>query len=133
MELYFVGLILMLLCNWYSKTTLQKALVLLDDNKKAMLMTLFQNENKYKGLFAILFLVLYIFAIQFTLIPTHFLMILLFIVFVTLIGFTYIKKVKKLRENNFPIDYIKQFNAATIIQILGILSLVVSSIFIFKN
>ena len=60
-------------------------------------------------------------------------MFLLFIVIVTLIGFTYIKKVKKLRENNFPNDYVKQFNIATIVQILGILSLVVSSIFIFKN
>jgi|JI71714CRNA_FD_contig_51_12626_length_1781_multi_2_in_0_out_0_2 hypothetical protein len=131
MELYFIGLILMLVCNWYSKTILQKALVLLDDSKKAMLMTLFQNENKYKGLFAILFLVVYLFAVQFKLLPIQFLMFLLFIVIVTLIGFTYIKKVKKLRENNFPNDYVKQFNIATIVQILGILSLVISTIFIF--
>jgi hypothetical protein len=131
MGLYFTGLLLMLLSFWYSKIIIQKALFILDDNKKALLLTLFQTENKYKGLLVIAGLGIYFLAIQFTTISYQLLIGMLFVFFISIVIYNYKTKVVKLKENDFPAEYIKQFNIAAFVQIAGILFLLITSLFIF--
>ncbi len=131
MELYFVGLFLMLLSFWYSKTIIQKALSLLDDDKKVVLMTVFQNENKYKSLFIIIILGIYFVAIRYTTISYKILLGALFSFLISIIIYNFITRVNKLKQNEFPLEYIKQFKIAALVQIAGILFLLVTSLIIF--
>ena len=131
MELYFVGLFLMLLSFWYSKTIIQKALSLLDDDKKVVLMTVFQNENKYKSLFIIIILGIYFVAIRYTTISYKILLGVLFSFLISIIIYNFITRVNKLKQNEFPLEYIKQFKIAALVQIAGILFLLVTSLIIF--
>ena len=131
MELYFAGLLLMLLCFWYSKTIIQKALLLLDDEKKVLLMNVFHNENKYKSLFIILVLAIYFIAIRYTTISYKILLGALFSFLISVIIYNFITRVNKLKQNEFPNEYIKQFKIAALIQIGGILFLLATSLIIF--
>lgn len=131
MNLYFLGLLVMILCFLYAKTVNQKALKLLDDKRKALLFTLFQEENKFKGLILVFAFVVYLLAIEFSSISYKILIGILFAFLVLYIIYTYYIKINKLKTNEFPIEYIKNFKIAAALQFGGILFLLFTSLFIY--
>ncbi|SEP56577.1 hypothetical protein [Flavobacterium urocaniciphilum] len=128
LNLYFVGLVLLIFSNWYSRYTVQNAVTLLDDNKKVELINLFQKENKFNGLTVIALMIVFFVLIQLKFIPILYLMIGIFTLLITKIVYTYKIKLGKLKANNFPIEYIKKFNLASYIQIGGFLVFSILSI-----
>ena len=128
LNLYFVGLVLLIFSNWYSRYTVQNAVTLLDDNKKVELINLFQKDNKFNGLIVIALMIVFFVLIQLKFIPMLYLMIGIFTLLITKIVYTYKTKLGKLKVNNFPIEYIKKFNLASYIQIGGFLLFSILSI-----
>lgn len=127
----FVGIIIMFLCNWYSRYYMQNSIDLLDDNQKLKLISLFKKNGKVVSLLSILLLVLYFVLIQLKILPTLYLIIIFFSLIISLIIYSYFKNLNILKFNDFPSSYLDKYLISFLIKAIGLFIFI--SIFLYTE
>lgn len=121
MDNIYIGLIIMIILNWYSRYLLQQSIDILNDNQKLSLISLFKESGKYQSIILIALLVVYFILIKQELISYIYLLSIYFLIILLFMIYSYLKNLKILESNLFPEEYIGKFKVSFLMKIIGVL------------
>tara|TARA_B100001094_G_C17847669_1_gene631049 strand:+ start:123 stop:515 length:393 start_codon:yes stop_codon:yes gene_type:complete len=128
MKFEFLGLILFLGSIFLSRSINKKANRRLDQEKKAQLIDLFSNNSK-RYIILLIIVVLTIIGFNTNIMNPFVISLGFFSFLIYLFIFNILRVTKKLMENNFPTEYIKEVKKASFIRLFGISAMLLFLVF----
>jgi len=128
MKFEFLGFILFLGSIFLSRSINEKANRKLDQEKKAQLIDLFSNNSK-RYIILLIIVVLTIIGFNTNIMNPFVISLGFFSFLIYLFIFNILRVTKKLMENNFPTEYIKEVKKASFIRLFGISAMLLFLVF----
>ena len=128
MKFEFLGLILFLGSIFLARSINEKANKKLDQEKKAQLIDLFSNNSK-RYIILLIIVVLTIIGFNTNIMNPFIISLGFFSFLIYLFIISILRVTKKLKENNFPTEYIKEVKKASFIRLFGISAMLLFLVF----
>lgn len=125
LDSYMLGVIVLLISVFISRYLLQKANKLLEVNKKANLIDLFSKDGLVNFGVLLSLLVLFFISIKFNWLNPTVSYIAFMVLLLVFIVVTNIRAYKKLKENDYPQDYIRTYIISGTVRFIGLAIFVV--------